>query len=92
MQKQAFKYQTWVTGSRSDVSADCEPVAAENLWQVALHHVQRSEAVRPGEADGGRCRRGPLLDGAVHGGGVVAHPAPDIQDPLADAIKPVHAM
>lgn len=78
--------------SRSGVSTDCEPVAAEDLCQVALHLVQSSEAVSPGEADGGHRRRGSLLDGAAHGGGVVAHPSPDILDLLLDLIEPVHAM
>lgn len=77
---------------RSGVSADCEPVAVENLGQVALHLVQIPEALRPGEVDGGRRRRGSLLDGAAQDGSVVAHPSPDVLDLFPDPIELVRAV
>lgn len=92
MQKQASTNQSSVTVSRSGISADCEPVAAEDLCQVALHLVQNSEAVSPGVADGGNGRRGSLLDGAVHGRSVVAHPSTDILDVHLDLMKPVDSL
>lgn len=92
VQKQASTYQSSVIVSRSDISADCEPVAAEDLCQVALHLVQNFEALSPGVADGGSGHRGSLLDGAVHGRSVVAHPSTDILDVHLDLIKPVDSL